>query len=404
MALAEADRSAVRRTDTAAVPSTRRTNRTGSSTRQGGMRILGGLRPIAFVLVSALVMVVGSERIYWYYTDADVRSFVELAAFYAIGAYALLWTIERFSVNEVWSLLVAAPVFAYVVEGVITPVLYEGGPTPIFPAYFTGWHGLLSVMLLWFGVRRWLVAGRWRPVLVTAVVLGGFWGVHATAMWLPANLDDPQLAESQPAIREPLDFLWYAVRSTAALMLGHLLLGRGLWVRRLGRSRVAEWGAALTIVGIVAVWTVMIPWAAPMFVALLGGVAWVLRRHRRTATGPTLFEQLDGRVSLRDLAMLIPMPFVATGVYAALFALDPDDAVIEAVMWGSIAAVGLAGGTAIVASWSKVLRRPSDTSGARPDGGDRPPWAPPASSDAHTHAVAVAADRPRTGIGLPPLT
>ena len=315
----------------------------------------GALRRLAFVYVSALIMVVGSERMFWYYDDADLPTFAELGAFYAIGVYALLWVMERFRTTSFWSFLLAVPVFGYVIEGVITPVLYEGGPTPVFPAYFTGWHGLLSVVVLWYGLRGWLIRDEWRPVLLAGVLLGVLWGLQATTMWLPTNLEDATL-EADSRIRAPLDFLRYATRTTAVLVGGHWLLGHGLWVRRLGRSRVTEVATAITIGGIVVAWSLSIPWAGPMFAVLVGAVVWVLRRHRRDATGPGTLERLDGRISVRALAMLLPMPVVAAAVYAGVYESDPGEHAITALMYAIMATAALAGATMVAVSWIRVLR------------------------------------------------
>ncbi len=330
------------------------------------MRILGAARQWAFVTVSALIMVVASERIFWYYTDAGVAAFAELAVFYSLAVYALFWFIERYRVDDIWSLLVAVPVFGYVVEGIITPVIYSGGPLPVFPVWFSAWHGGLGTLLVWFLIRRLLITARVRATLGLAIGLGLFWGTWATTMWLPENLNDPELAESAPRIRSAADFFGYAVISSGVLIAAHWSLGKGLWVARYRPSRLISTLAAVGCMAVAVAYSFVYPWAAPMFVVLMGGVAWVLRRHATVATGPNLFEQLDGPVSLRALAMLAALPLSAGGTYALLIEIDPPEWLIRsAFMYGTIAVQSVMAGLVMVWSAVKVMRRSSGRSKRR---------------------------------------
>lgn len=328
------------------------------------------LRRFAFVAVSALIMVTGSERIFWYYTDATLAPFLELAVFYALPVYAFLWFVDRYQVDDLASLLVAVPVYGYVTEGVLTPILYSGGPTPFFPIWFSAWHGGLGLLVLWYLLRRWLVAGRLGWVLGLAIALGLFWGTWSVTMWLPENLNDPELAESTPRIRSALDFARYATITSAVLAAGHWVLGRGLWPTRYQPSpRVARALALLALIPVV-VYTAVYVWALPMLLALLAVVVWLLRRHRdrlvedpATPARPGLLAQLSGPVPLVSLAPLAALPIVASGTYAVWIEVQPSESLVRAFMYSTIAVQTAIGAVAMGwSAWSVVRRsrRPAE--------------------------------------------
>ena len=322
------------------------------------MRLLTAARQWAFVTVSALIMVVASERIFWYYTDANPLAFAELAVFYSVPVYVLFWFIARYNIDDWWALLVAVPIYGYVVEGIITPIIYSAGPNPFFPVWFTAWHGGLGTLTVWFMLRRLLVAGRVRATLVLAVTLGLFWGTWATTMWLPENLNDPELAESAPQVRSALDFARYATITSLVLAGGHWLLGRGLWVASYRPSRSVAFVVGTTCLVVAGAYSFVYPWAAPMFVVLIGGVALVLRRNAKVANGATVFEQLAGPVSLRALSMLGALPLSAAGVYAIWTEVQPPAALIRSVvLYGTIGVQTVGAGVAMIWSVAKVLRR-----------------------------------------------
>ena len=105
----------------------------------------------------------------------------------------------------------------------MTPVIYEAGLLdPIMPAYFIGWHGLLSFMFGLYYLRRWLVRGEWRKLLISSALFGIFWGLWATVYWLPENSRDFVLTGQWSVF----DFGVHALTFTLMLMVGHLLLGR----------------------------------------------------------------------------------------------------------------------------------------------------------------------------------
>ena len=65
-------------------------------------------------------------------------------------------------VRRLSALVLAAALFVFLVEGVLTPAIYEAGLfDPVIPALTIGWHGLLSVIFGWYCLRKWLISGQW---------------------------------------------------------------------------------------------------------------------------------------------------------------------------------------------------------------------------------------------------
>ena len=146
--------------------------------KQIGLRLL-------FVLLSTVVIVFFSEKAFWYPQGFVIS---ELILFYAIPIYACFWSIEHFRVRRLSSLILVAALFAFLVEGVLTPVMFEAGLfDSVMPSYFIGWHGLLAVIFGYYLIRKWLLAGQWQNVVAGSVLFGLFWGFWSITYWLPES-------------------------------------------------------------------------------------------------------------------------------------------------------------------------------------------------------------------------
>lgn len=317
-------------------------------------RLSSSLRSLAFVYLTALIMVIGSERMFWFWST-DVPAQLEGAAFYALATASAIALMKRFHVSSWWSFMLVAPVVAFVVEGAITPVIYSGGPfVPIFPAWFSFWHGIFAFGGLVFLVRRLLVDRAMVALSAVATAFGAFWGIWSATLRLPENVNDPELIESSGGpleVLDPAQFTWYAVVMTTVFIVGHALLGF-VWPSAEsspGRTGRLSWGERITfglVVAWVALWSSVVPWALPMF----AGYCWLqlkgLRWHRSSqmdAGKPSLLDQLGGRVPFRVLLPLALMAPSAALVYALLWELDPSVAALQVVMYGTIAVQGLIG-------------------------------------------------------------
>ncbi|MEM9521864.1 MAG: hypothetical protein AAGA37_21330 [Actinomycetota bacterium] len=307
--------------------------------------VVTGLRRSAFVFVVAAVAAVGSERMFWYWST-DLGSQLFVALFYSIPVGVTLWAIDRYGVSSLWALWLATPLYALITEGVITPVVYSGGPlVPIFPAWFAFWHGMLAFGGLIIGLRFLILAGRTTAVAAASLGLGVFWGLWSTTLWLPENVEDPELIADQGSalqILDPGEFAAYAALFTGLVLVGHGLFS-WLWPAsfRPARWTIRLWCVLVLIV--VAAWSAVVPWAFPMFLAYAWLHRWGLRRHERIAEGPNLLEQLAGPTPRRPLVAVATMAPAAAITYTACWQLEVPLEAVRAFMWSMIAAQTIAG-------------------------------------------------------------
>ena len=329
-----------------------------SESPSGLARLGAGLHRVLFVYLVALIAAVVSERMFWFWAPG-LTEHLAVAAFYALAAAPLVWAIARYRVNSWWSLMLALPLFSLVVEGIITPVVYSGGPfVPIFPAWFAFWHGVLGAGLAVFGIRWMLVNGRTTLLLATSVGAGLFWATWSTTLWLPENLEDPELVEMEGGplhLLDPSEFTLYAVTFTAVTILGHALL-HVIWPTSFEPHRYTVRTVGIVLFLWAAAWSAAIPWALPMFVAYAWLQRWGLRRHEAVASGPGLLAQLAGPVRPVLFLTLLPMAPVAAGTYALLWNLDLPLDVPRTFMWSMIAAQTIAGGVLMVRSLRRAGR------------------------------------------------
>lgn len=327
-------------------------------------------RSVAFAYVMALIMVVGSERMFWFWTPG-LRSHVEVAGFYAIATGTAIALVRRYRVDSWWSLLLVVPVVAYVVEGVITPMLYVGGPlVPFFPMWFTGWHGIMSLGALVFVVRRLVLdESCWRLTLLAAG-FGVFWGAWASTASLPESRSDPDLVAELGTlvVLEPWGFAGYACLFTVVLIVGHGLIGfvwplgsddrRARSAARSGRLSVGERVLAGAVLLGSAMWTLAVPWALPMFVVYVSMQLVALRRHRAQTPidRADLFATLAGHVRLRALAPLLVMAPSAAFTYATIWRVGPGDATLRLVMYSTIAVQTVGAAALVIGAGFRVMR------------------------------------------------
>lgn len=264
---------------------------------------------------------------------------------------------ERVRASGWRAAILAGGLFAFLLEGAITPVLYEDGPLPFLPAYFAGWHGIGSIVLLWYAVRRFLLRGNTWRLAAVAALCGLVFGVWSLTYWLPESAVDPDLADQGfVVVRWPVGrFALYAVALTLVLAAAHLLLDR-VWQRRFPPSRL---GMVIVLLGlcVFAVPTLIaVPWAPLKLGALLGLALYGLRRCVRP-DGQSLLEELDGRFPAHRAWSLALLPAVAVTAYGGASLLEPGDRVIRAVTQGISVGVGVVGATALViALWPQRRR------------------------------------------------
>lgn len=133
-------------------------------------------RVIAALCVGGIVGF-GSEMLF-YSTPETALGPLDLAwtwAFYALAAYACLGVAAWLGLRDWLSVFLLGCILGWLVEGVVVATVYDALPYTI-PFTAMSWHGLISVLLVFAGVRR---ATTW-PLgrhLLFLLALGAFFGV-----------------------------------------------------------------------------------------------------------------------------------------------------------------------------------------------------------------------------------
>ncbi len=307
----------------------------------------------AFVFLSSLLMVTASERVYWYVHGASFESILVVAAFYMIPALAGLWALGSGPSSRLHQVILAGAIFGFVVEGVLTTVVYEDGALPVMAALFVGWHGLLSVVAFWYLARRWLVERKRRALAVGSAAVGLLWGFWSIVYVLPEASED---FEEGFSIMGPGEFAVYALVVGAAFAAAHYLIGH-VWPERFQPGRWGSRGIVLLMVAYAALAVIpAVPWAPVKFAVLVGGSLWLLRRSRRaTADEPTAIAALQGHVRLRDVLLLLIMPVVAALTYTAVWSWDLSETAVQGIFEMVSALTVLAGFVAYGWAWRRSV-------------------------------------------------
>jgi hypothetical protein len=333
----------------------------------------------AFVYLSSVIVVMGSERVYWYWAGLTLSSIFEIAAFYAIPTAVTLWALALAPVRRFHQVVLGGAIFAFVVEGVLTPIIYADGPLPVMASLFVGWHGMLAFVGMWYLTRRWLLAGRSKVLAAAGAGFGALWGVWA---FVAAVGDPANLAEVTGTVLAPVDFAVYAFGVGVVFVIAHWLIGF-VWPSGWKPSRASTWVVALAAAAYFAVAVLIaVPWAPVKLSVLVGGTFWLMRRGAgQTSTDhPTMLDQLAGRVSLRGTAPLLIAPVTAATTYAAMWLISLPDAALGAGYWLLIVAQVVGGAIAYV--WAG--KRSLETRTNDPDAGRVPASEIEAGSPAST--------------------
>ena len=277
------------------------------------------LHRLLFAGLTTVITVFFSEKAFWY---VQGYAYWELILYYAFPVFACLWLIEYFCVRRLSSLVFVAAFYAFLIEGVLTPVLYEAGILdPFLPAYFVCWHGLLSIVFGWYLVRKWLVSGMWKRLLLAGFLFGLFWGIWSITYWLPETYEEFINPGQWPVI----DFALYAFTFTLSLIIGHLMLGLGGWPSSFRPTKIEKWVVALFLVALFALNIVpVVPPGILKLGFLLGIIGIFLAINRRREGQKTLFAELAGPVTVWHALVLLIIPLTAISVYGLATVVDPS--------------------------------------------------------------------------------
>ena len=312
----------------------------------------------AFVFLSALLMVTASERVYWYVGGVSFESILGIAIFYMIPTLAALWALGSGPSSRIHQVILAGAIFGFVVEGVLTTVVYEDGVLPVMAALFVGWHGLLSVVAFWYLARRWLLDRKRRALAVGSAATGLLWGVWSIVYTLPEASED---FEEGFSIMEPGEFAIYALVVGAAYAAAHYLIGH-VWPESFRPGKWGSRGIVILMVAYAAMAVIpAVPWAPLKFAILVGGSVWLLRRSRQaTPDEPSAIAALQGHVALRDVFLLLIMPVVAAFAYAAVWSLELSETAVQEIFETVSLMTVLAGLVAYGWAWRRSVRSTED--------------------------------------------
>jgi len=322
--------------------------------------VFGKIKPylyrVLFILLSSAIMVFFSEKTFWYVQGYAI---VELVIFYAIPVAACLWVIDLFQVQRLSGVVLVGGLFGFLVEGILTPILYEGGLfDPVLPAYFVGWHGLLSMVFGWYLIHKWLVEGSWKKLGLGSLFFGIFWGVWSLSYRLPESIQEfegyVQAGEHWiPGAWPILDFAFFSLVFTGMLMIGHWLLGQGIWQPRFS-MRKWEIGLLVSVLAFIYAFQVfpIVPLGILKLIALIALVVIPLYFQKQRQNTFCILEGLDGQIKFSDTLPLIAIPIAASLVYGLAALFPPPKNLLRLSFQSIYAAQALIGGGFFIWAWA----------------------------------------------------
>jgi hypothetical protein len=284
------------------------------------------IRRLFFGLLVTAVLVFFSEKIYWYPQGYAIG---ELILFYGVVVYTCLWAIDYFRVQKLPQIILIAGLFAFLTEGVLTPVIFEGGLlNPMMASYFIGWHGLLAVVFGFYLIRKWLRHGQWQQLLLGSMLVGLLWGGWSITYWLPETFAGMAYPGQWPVV----EFGLHAFTFTLMLAAAHGLLGRGAWLPSFKPSRAERILLGLMLLFFyITLSFLVVPLGFIPLVGLIAIVCLPLYRYRQCTTAGSLLKTLGGKIQMRYLPILIVMPALATVVYALATVLNPTEETLRLI-------------------------------------------------------------------------
>ena len=320
------------------------------------------LNRLLFVLLSATIMVFFSEKTFWYIQGYAI---VELVLFYTVPVVVCLWTIDAFQIQRFSGVVLVGALFGFLVEGVLTPVIYEAGLLdPVMPAYFIGWHGLLSLVLGWFLIRKWLIEEKWKSLLLGGSLFGLFWGLWSLPYRLPESVQDFSALVNQgenfiPGAWPVPDYVFYTTVFTGMLMAGHWLLGRGFWQKSF---KMNKWEIGIIFFITVGLFGIQVfpimPQAILKLTVLIALVLVPLQiMKKQQTTDESIFYGLKGSVRFSQTLPLLVIPLVASLVYSLAEILPPSNGFLETIFISFSTLQGILGASFFIWAWVDSVRR-----------------------------------------------
>ncbi len=323
------------------------------------------LKRIAFVLLSATIMVFFSEKAFWYIQGYAI---VELVLFYAIPVAASIWVIDLLQVQRFSGVVLVGGLFGFLVEGILTPVVYEAGLLdPVMPAYFVGWHGLLSLVFGWYLIRKWLIEGEQKRLFVGSMVFGLFWGLWSLNYRLPESIQEFEALVQAgehflPGAWPVPDFAFFTLVFTATLMAGHWLLGRNIWQSHFSMKKW-EIGLLVFVMGFIYAFQVflIVPFGFVKLSVLIALVVIPLLIQKRKDNKPSILETLKGEIRFSDTLPLLAIPLAASLVYGLAAIIPAAEDPVRFIFHSLYAIQAMVGGGVFIWAWVDSWKKLSKT-------------------------------------------
>ncbi len=265
------------------------------------------MRRLLQTLTTGYMLMFFSENVFWSrYRPAEdsLSNYVMTCLAYSLVAYILLALVRIYRIRSLWAVFLAGAACGWLAEGVIVQTAYEQFPLQLS---WTGlaWHALISVVWGWYFLRKLLLQGSTRQVLLHSALFGLFAGAWAISWWL----------ETPGSQTPPLAYAVYACVTSGLFILS-------CWIfQRLSDEPFNPGKRTLAVVsgffGLVflAVVVVSIRWAILVLPPLFALIVWGLRRNRQAETRPDLLEALAGSPPAANYLALLAMPAAAAGFY-----------------------------------------------------------------------------------------
>ncbi|MBP0462959.1 hypothetical protein J5Y09_03470 [Roseomonas sp. PWR1] len=272
------------------------------------------------VLGTGQVLFFFSETVFfahWRPLEDSIGSRLVTWLTYSVLGYLVLAAVAAARLRNGRELVLAGALFGWLAEGGIAGTLF-GYPSMPFPYTIVwpalAWHMPVSLLAGWWAIGLALRAPRAWAALGWSVALGVFWGVWAFS-W---RFNDPPLAMPHPA------FVQHALVTTGGLLLGHVCV----WLGRPASFRPRRGSVVLAGLAVAAVFFgVVVPRvpAAPLLLAALLGLVWLLLRRAGAPDGPApVLLALAAPPRPWNLAMLVALPLTAAGVFHGIEGLGHD--------------------------------------------------------------------------------
>ncbi len=309
--------------------------------RAASLTMSHALRQGAIYLACGYVLFFASERLFWSVLRVGDHAGELAVTWLAYSALACVFlnVTARLRANTTPTVFVAGALYGWLTEGTLVGTLYGTEPSAPFPQSLvvTGlsWHALLAVLVCWHWLGTALRGPRTGPVLAVAAGVGIYWGAWAPFLW----------RETPPEVTTVPAFATHAFLCTALLMFSH-----GVCLRlRADSLSPGRFGLAISLALLGVFYSAQIkalglrPLVVLPALAGIGLGLLVLARRRLPPAGPAV-PAAAGRVSGRNLALLLVLPATATGLYAVQLALKLDGiAPVHFYRAGAVVSVALLG-------------------------------------------------------------